>query len=81
MQTIKCVVVGDGAVGKVSRYRFFQILIRSLTVRFCWVDLSVDFIHDKQISQRICPNRTLAIYTPMRLQQDPFLRRFLITMR
>ena len=46
MQTIKCVVVGDGAVGKVRRG---TRLLRTLCAEHCYIDVSVDILHDKQI--------------------------------
>jgi hypothetical protein len=53
MQTIKCVVVGDGAVGKARRQiagaLFFPRLILD-------TDLSVDLVHDEQVPERIRAN-------------------------
>lgn len=57
MQTIKCVVVGDGAVGKVRPTPYenvlFILIVHSL-------DLSFDLVHNEQVSQRICPYRMSA---------------------
>lgn len=46
MQTIKCVVVGDGAVGKV---RSRQPSVLFLPLLILAIDLSVDLVHDKQV--------------------------------
>jgi len=53
MQTIKCVVVGDGAVGKVRIEKFSLVASRPKPLS---LDLSPDFLHDEQIPQRICSN-------------------------
>jgi hypothetical protein len=53
MQTIKCVVVGDGAVGKVSVLRLlFGPALKTRLV----TDLSVDIVHHEQIPKRVCSN-------------------------
>ena len=52
MQTIKCVVVGDGAVGKVCILGPIQCLV-SYTFILSTLDLSPNFVHDEQIPQRI----------------------------
>lgn len=49
MQTIKCVVVGDGAVGKARYYNHLLSLRRGLY--FYLADLLVNFIHNQQVSQ------------------------------
>ncbi len=63
MQTIKCVVVGDGAVGKVW--------LKNCSIVAAWVqlpclslppDLSPNFIHYKQVPQRVCPDGKSLIY-------------------
>lgn len=57
MQTIKCVVVGDGAVGKCALQR------RLVAVRWALIrgrlaqDMPVDLVHDQQVSERVCPDR------------------------
>lgn len=61
MQTIKCVVVGDGAVGKVCTDNFSLLAFtpesnRTLFPPSLHVDLSPNFVHDEQIPQRICSN-------------------------
>lgn len=80
MQTIKCVVVGDGAVGKV------WLLNCSLCCH--WVelpclslspDLSPNFIHDKQVPQRVCPNGKSLVYRRCCGPIFNCLRRCLIT--
>ena len=48
MQTIKCVVVGDGAVGKARPRRPSVFFLPPLILT---IDLSVDLVHDKQIPQ------------------------------
>lgn len=52
MQTIKCVVVGDGAVGKV-RIAFSERNYETYALRCCALDLPVDLVHDEQVSQRV----------------------------
>ena len=52
MQTIKCVVVGDGAVGKAGP-RLFHLPMPGLIPA---PDLPVDLIYDKQVPQRIRAN-------------------------
>jgi len=46
MQTIKCVVVGDGAVGKARPRHSTVLFLPRLNLA---IDLSVDFVHDKQV--------------------------------
>lgn len=48
MQTIKCVVVGDGAVGKARPQRLGVAFLLRLMLA---LDLSVDLVHDKQVPQ------------------------------
>lgn len=48
MQTIKCVVVGDGAVGKARYYNHLLSLLSGLY--FYLADLLVNFIHNQQVS-------------------------------
>jgi len=48
MQTIKCVVVGDGAVGKARPRHSAVFFLPRLILA---IDLSVDLIHDKQVPQ------------------------------
>ena len=50
MQTIKCVVVGDGAVGK-ARSPTALWLSSFLPRLILAIDLSVDLVHDKQVPQ------------------------------
>jgi hypothetical protein len=54
MQTIKCVVVGDGAVGKVCIFGPFHTSRNETS--YCELDLSPNFIHDEQVPQRIRSN-------------------------
>ena len=53
MQTIKCVVVGDGAVGKVRIPPFIIVspIIMLNLVRPSIQDLSLDLLHYKQIPE------------------------------
>ena len=46
MQTIKCVVVGDGAVGKARPRRSSILFYRGLILA---TDVSVDLVYDKQV--------------------------------
>lgn len=52
MQTIKCVVVGDGAVGKV-RIAFSERDYAAYALRSCVLDLPADLVHDEQVPERI----------------------------
>ena len=52
MQTIKCVVVGDGAVGKV-RLAFSERDCAAHAPPWGVPDLPVDLVHDKQVPQRV----------------------------
>lgn len=49
MQTIKCVVVGDGAVGKVM-FIADVVIFLLLGPNCLYLDLSFDFLYYKQIS-------------------------------
>lgn len=56
MQTIKCVVVGDGAVGKVRHSTPILLLISSLRVtiiayKTLLLDLLAHFVHYQQVSK------------------------------
>lgn len=53
MQTIKCVVVGDGAVGKV-RPAFSERDYAAYVLPWGVPDLPADLIHDEQVPQRVC---------------------------
>lgn len=50
MQTIKCVVVGDGAVGKV---RPRSLLSLSADAQGS-TDVSLDIVYDEQVPERVC---------------------------
>lgn len=53
MQTIKVVVVGDGAVGKVRDVLYLHAPDFELCAPIS-PDLFVDLIHHEQISKRLC---------------------------
>lgn len=57
MQTIKCVVVGDGAVGKVKTNLTVTPVTHADKVHRS-TDLFADILHDQQISFRVCPHST-----------------------
>ena len=80
MQTIKCVVVGDGAVGKVYTFNP-QVRQDNLTNLRSVLDLSIDILHHEQIPKRICTNCMYDIFSPQfqYAHLSPF--RSLITMR
>jgi hypothetical protein len=67
MQTIKCVVVGDGAVGKVGMYGPCFLSYQTISL-----DLLVDFIHYQQVSERIRSDCTPSLYPRMVLQPPLF---------
>lgn len=52
MQTIKCVVVGDGAVGKV-RPAFSKRDYAAYALLWGVLDLPADLVHDEQVPQRV----------------------------
>ena len=57
MQTIKCVVVGDGAVGKVHHIAFCLLseftLNKNLNETLV-LDLPIDFLYHEQVPKWIC---------------------------
>ena len=55
MQTIKCIVVGDGAVGKVRDGSSLGRVVVQYQCAHC-ADLSFDIVHNQQISYRVCPD-------------------------
>jgi hypothetical protein len=74
MQTIKCVVVGDGAVGKVGVHGPYVLLHSTAAL-----DLLVDLIYYQQVPERIRSDCMPSLYPRV-----PFLQvslRSLITMQ